>query len=358
MASGKHVTYIAGINMVDVRAARRPERWLTVLNADGVDLGVPSGRFTFGFPRALVDGRDRLRLLWAEPDVVDTSVSAMEWFHQRPTTLWAAMLSPDSGWSQPEVILRDAGLRWGFGYPIGGGSTTDGVVHFALTLRDGAAGRLVHLSRRNGVWNVGEIPSRRGGAYVGLAADGHHLAVGYVSTAPGSRSDHNSVFLSRSMDGGVSWTPGELVSRSGETPAYDLLTLVAGDDTEHLIWKQLRSSGLPVLRHVSRAPSDDAWSVPSDLELPADAHNFRAITGPCNTVHVVFEHRINDSESHLDYVAWQNGWGKVDHVVRDAFQMDAMFSSTPSPDATLVFSDLNAEGRTLRVLLRQLRSKQ
>ena len=148
------------------------------------------------------------------------------------TRLWLV----NSARSTPQVILRDPGLRWGPGYPTGGGLTRDDVLHFALAPRTGTVARLVQLVYERGEWRVSEVPSRNGGSYVGLASAGQAVAIGDVSTVPKTGFDFNSVFLVRSIDGGTSWAAPELVSRSGETPANDLLTLMAPDGKAHLVW--------------------------------------------------------------------------------------------------------------------------
>jgi hypothetical protein len=150
-----------------------------------------------------------------------------------------------------------------------------------------------------------------------VAAAGRALYVGFVAGAvQRGGEDRNSVFLQASDDGGRTWRPPALVSRSGRFAARELQTLVAPDGALHLVWQQERAAGDPVYRRVASTDGGRSWSAPADLAPPPHASAAQVAADACGTVHLVWVHRDWDADrAHLDYATWRDGgWSAIQHL--------------------------------------------
>ena len=152
----------------------------------------------------------------------------------------------------------------------------------------------------------------RGEVWLGFVAGARDL-----SEAPGMRTpDANSVFVTRSKDGGMTWEKPILVSRSGRNQATELQIAVTGQDTLHLVWgKNLRGSHAPqVVWHAVSADGGATWSDPGEIggayELPFGPLNPRFFRrGPGYPLHLAFRARSQGTgtdESRI-YYTWWNG---------------------------------------------------
>lgn len=136
-----------------------------------------------------------------------------------------------------------------------------------------------------------------------------------------------------------------LVSRSGETPAYGLKTLVTPDGVVHLVWKQTRAGASDVLRHVASADGGRTWSAPDDVVARLEFGQIEATADRCGALHVVYRHLEPESGMpRIDYVRWREGWSEPRFLFPslDVDEFDLL--ATSDDRLLLVFPARPAEG--------------
>jgi hypothetical protein len=317
LALGREHSYVVGINIQRFDDRLVENGPLVVWQISGKSVGRPEGRFAFLFPRAAVDSADNLRLIWAEPaDAPVQQIEARKWFFQRPATIWTATYTSSAGWSVPERIHDASGrLNW----TARGGSDNFGTldVHQGVIIQPvgEAAWRDERLVRYS-------LEIERGTIYPSLAVDRSDVYLAFIAAAsepavrgaePRVHSDTNSVFFRGSYDGGRTWTPRRLVSRSGEYPAFQVSVLVGPGGEVHMLWKQTLRDGFSVIRHVLSRDKGRTWNAPDDF-IPGGAFDgMRAAVDPCGTVHVVYEDWGKADRTQIACVAWTSRWTKAAH---------------------------------------------
>jgi len=267
----------------------------------------PPGAFTFRFPKAVVNSKGRLYLFWGEtsnPGLVE----AFRWQTIPITSIWWATYDRESGWSKPEQVIAGSLLDWSSVTSAEALVGEDGDIAFALP---GSSRQTRTLFRTTADrWHLTPIPA--GGAYAHLAGKGEHLFFAYVDAAVGSRqSDVNSVFMIRSDNGGVTWKPPILVSRSGLLGAYELHLVSMRDGSLHLVWVQDNGNGSSVIRHVSSSNGGTRWSPPQDLPIIAapGGASLAVSSDQCSGIHVLYQDsQMGPEDMRLGYAYWRSRW--------------------------------------------------
>jgi hypothetical protein len=346
LAIGPNVAYVVGVDIQlfdervlgpDILVARRiGER----------AIGRPRGDFTFMAPRAAVDRRGRLHLLWAEADTVPPRLEARDWSMRQPITLWTSVYEPSIGWSAPRVLERLPALKWTnrSGDALGNSGLAQILpVWSRRAVRSG--GRSFYYILGESDWQRRDVPLHRSPTYASAAGDGRRVFVAYTASDSKwassennpARTDANSVFIVASGDSGISWSQPRLVSQSGGFPAQQLVTLYH-DGTVHLIWKQPVAGGEVVVRHVESADVALTWSKPQDLApgIEFDAH--KAVIDACGKIHLVFEDwRAGTMRGSLGYAQWAGAWSKPQRLFPDLVAMSPDVRIDANGNPTLVF---------------------
>jgi hypothetical protein len=237
--------------------------------------------FTFAYPRAAVDRRGVLHVLWAEPDSGQRPSTAFgdEFRRLRLTSLWHVTYRHGE-WGRPERIYRSGEIRWS---PVAiSALVADSArgMHLVFT-GDSPTGMwtLTHLALIDGRWRATELRTSTPAVYAGLAVGhGRQLAIAYVAAAHdtlGSRS--NSVFVARSADAGATWDAPVEVSLPAERPAYEPRVLIDSADTLHVLWTQFGGElGGSAVWHVVSTGSGRAWGGRAALRLASAPARRRA----------------------------------------------------------------------------------
>jgi hypothetical protein len=187
-------------------------------------------------------------------------------------------------------------------------------------------------------WKSTPVPAS--GGYASLAGSGGHLFLAYVDAANGYRRDINSVFVIRSGDKGVTWTPPVLVSRSGARGAYELHLVSLPDGSLHLVWVQDTGNGSSVLRHVSSSNAGSNWSAAQDLPIsaPPGMASLAVSSDQCGGIHVLYEDWQKGAEDrHLDYAHWRAGWSVPQHLFPEYRAGDAALKEIKGGRVLVVF---------------------
>lgn len=284
-------------------------------------IGRPHGTFLFAYPRALVDARDRLHLLWGEPAHEVRPVRGSESREEELASIWTSVFDAIRGWSAPRPLFEghDLHLAWNqmlapihspaqrssavLAVPIDPLCTGgEGMVLVSLGAADTLVASVVRTTSRVSC-----------GCAVSVGTDAF---LGYITPAPVERFglDRYGVFVQSSRDGGATWRPPVLVSRSGSAAASESKALMAPDGTVHLVWRR-EHRGRTVFRHASSRDGGESWSTPDDLVAPPSAYHFQAAVGRCGTLHLVWAHRDWPADlSHIDHATWRGRWSAITHA--------------------------------------------
>jgi hypothetical protein len=171
------------------------------------------------------------------------------------------------------------------------------------------------------------------------------------------QSDANSVWFRASRDAGRSWTPVQLVSRSGQYPAFQTQLLVNPQGGLHLLWKQTRSDGAFAIRDIRSSDHGATWSQPDDIVPGVQFDGVRSIIDRCETVHVVYEDWNSEPDRvHIDYVRWNGRWSKPVHLFDGFVGMtpDLRLAASGEPELVFVGRPSSIPGRPFATYVSKL----
>jgi hypothetical protein len=218
---------------------------------------MPPGVTHFLSPRAVTGGRGTLDVFWGESP--DTSYRAQE----HTPELWHARYAA-AGWRPPERVLAFQEIWWNHTFPALQGTARAPIV--AVPVRQsGARGDTVGilvLRRARGSWRRAWIPAGPlPPTFVVLSPVGpREIVLAFIGSrapAPG-RVEANGVFVTRSRDGGATWTSPQLIRAFGFAGVNWLQLVTTRDGALHLYWTVDRADGAPApVRTIERAFSRD-----------------------------------------------------------------------------------------------------
>lgn len=266
---------------------------LRIISIDGSDLGRPAGEWYGMFPRAAFSNEGELHLVWGEP--ADGAVEDLLWRLQddddllrhprmnigalRSVALFHARYTEESGWSEPEEIVRTPlPLAW---HRDGGGivADADGRVHLIV----GETARLMHFMwDSNHGWRGGALRHAMGGVYSSIT---YTPSDGIVATYAGAG---NQVFALR-LDGDV-WSAPVRLSSSYESIASSMRVFSTDANTVVVAW--LAAVAEPELEmqieFVTSLDSGRSWSSRAAVDVPIAAQQVRFAADACGTIHVLY----------------------------------------------------------------------
>ena len=313
LAVGPEGMWIVGNNTPGLTIARLSSGPLTVWNPQAEDVGRPAGRFTFAFPKAALDSRGRLQVLWCEPRESPPADSAFILLDSGCGSLWRATYQADSGWSHADKVYEGS-LLWD-SRAVDNIATHESTLGLAVPVWEGELTALFILYRQNR-WKVQPLPLASRPAYVSTAWIGRRVFVAYVAATEGE-TDTNSVWLVYSDDFGASWSKAVRIQRGGSIGAFDLRARVTPNDLLHLVWSQTTPQTGRVLRHMA-VRRDGSVAVPAqDLSLPSNANAFQVTADQFSQLHAVYEGAFAGGVGgalNFDYAVWHGAWSQPQHV--------------------------------------------
>ena len=344
-------SYIVGIGLTSVMFAEGDTvrtAPLAVLDTSGRNLGRPPGGGQFLHPRAVVDARGRLHVVWGEPSTAGSPVVARHWPRQKVAALWTAAYTPGSGWTKARPLLAlpdEIQLRLEWPFASDRRSAGGGPWSMAVPVRDNAfgPGRVTVLRLEDDSLVTAVVPTRRPVEYASVAWHGTTAFLGYIEAEPpqGPADDGmNRVYVQASFDNGRTWRPRVRLSPPvARTPASEVTTLVAPDGRVHLVWQQEGTPAGTVIRHVWSSDSGRTWSTPDDLTGQGEPQALRPVMDSCGTLHLVY-HRYQGVaySAPLEYAATRAKWTAA----------QPLFPSYTAHQSTLA---LAADGRLLFVFV-------
>jgi len=255
---------------------------------DGRNIGKPAGNFWFVYPRAVLDPRGTLHVVWAEPDSQPNAIRGIDWppGQQKLASLWYATYRSDDGWSTPTIILQKRrGQLWWLGDFADVTLDSSGHVLVAVS----SNGALVLLRRGDASWHTDTVPADVVGYTQVATGSERQIYIAYLgSPGNGDTSAVNSVMLVRSLDGGRTWLAPQVVYRGGTHAPQDVKLLRGRDEQLYLLWTMTLGSVLE-RGAIALATSRDAgatWIVRGTLGT-GGAH-LRATLDRCDAIHVTY----------------------------------------------------------------------
>ena len=294
----------------------QPITWppqMRVVRSDGATLERPRGDFWFAYPRAAVDEAGTLHVVWAEPDIplpsdprsVNGQVPALH-------SVWYATL--ESGqWSQPARIYRGESLEWDDTRTSQLVRDSENGLGVAFSVADSVPG-IVYLTAPSAPerrWRSTRIRQQTSTGYLDLAAGpGRQLAIVTIAGAAVAEQRVNVVLVTRSRDGGRTWSEAVEVSGPAEEPAIEPHVFFDQTAAARLVWVQqpLTSFVGGKLWHVTL--SDSGRQSAHTLALPVDVmtSHSEAAMDACGTVHL-FTIAYRQDGNELRYArATSDGW--------------------------------------------------
>ncbi|MGH7563729.1 MAG: hypothetical protein ACREK5_04820 [Gemmatimonadota bacterium] len=330
---------------------------IIAVTSHGEEIGRPAGDFSFAYTNTILDKAGRLHVLWVEPEGTELRTGrAWARASDKWTDLWHVVFDQQGGWGTPKNLYHGSRLRWDEGRA---NVATDirGRVHVVLVenrMRLSERAMLVHLVWDSGTWSLSRVPIDNyavGAPSLAIGGEGQ-LYVAFLAPDRTAGRDANSVFLRRSLDGGHSWEPSRLVSRSGLNRAFEVSVFALGDESVQLVWAQDITGDLnsDVIRHVSSVDQGLTWSSAADLDVEDGFFMLQAEKDDCNTIHIIYRtlsesgHVPSKTVSYLWYARWDGGWITPVKVFPSFPVLDSRIVMGSSCKMYL-FSSVKAEGR-------------
>ena len=251
-----------------------------------------------------------VHVIWGEHTVNDG---------RRPVSDVSALLFAshrDGQWATPDTLWHGNGIPLGMVWrPV---PDSAGFVHVAF--RPGgidAAMGSVYFRRDGGGWTRrAEFRGVLGqpGLNVDMAAAGDSLllAVMVYGDPTGGETNHdfNSVFIQRSADHGVSWSPPERVLRAGADRAHYPRVVTTGDGRFHIVWlRDVDGDVLPDLLQHSHSVDGVCWSEPVTINtslsgMPVDKEVVADDRGGLHLVYRLLPAGLGEGTTRMIYVYW------------------------------------------------------
>lgn len=290
-----------------------PNASLVAVEVPGGSIGRPEGDFTFAFPKAGIGPDGRLHLLWGEPSTTERPRSRLQWMLQSIESVWTSQYDPVSRrWSRPARILeaQTFPIAWSHLVPDPSPAPTWDLRTSVLAPLGSAPTRNVRSSflqigLRAGRWQTSVVALPGQAVYAEAGAVGSATTLAYVR--PSSMSDpDNAVLVMHSADG-REWSTPVVLGASRKGPIHGLVVLIARD-TVHVLWKQIREDGAPVIRHRASWRGGATWSEPSDLAVSRKSGGETVGLDGCGNVHIVYEVMTPAKTLELTHVAFTTRW--------------------------------------------------
>ena len=203
-------------------------RPLVIVRLPGERLPLPTGSYTFAYPRVVTDSADDLHLFWGEPADVDSAAgrTARTW----PGALAVVMHSVFRGgrWSTPEALVEATRVGW---MNADVRPDTRGRIHVVVHAFRPRGSELIHASQSGEGWSRSTLAQPA--VYPVLNVDDDSSVLGYIATRADDPGQANSIYLRASSDGGRSWSEQARAAASNGAD-FSNLHLVRGRDAVYL----------------------------------------------------------------------------------------------------------------------------
>lgn len=281
------------------------------------------GRSTaFVHPIAAVGPTGEMHLIWGEATAGGSRTSGAD--QPEPVTRLYHAISRGGGWTAPELIYEAGFIRW---HPLSVSrlaTDSGGNLHLAFTSRHASGSALTYLKRQGGAWTRNDRIINAAPVYAEVAAGrSGQVVIAFVApdASTDSPGDVNSVFVTRSVDGGRRWDAPRLVSRSGARQATEPELVWTGDGKLHLfVAKNLSGGQEPEgVWHFSSADGGGRWRGPAPIAVPGRLYGLRAVRGEgSHAVYLATQVETNAGASRLAVVRFDgNAWTAPEFVSPD-----------------------------------------
>jgi hypothetical protein len=335
VAIGREHGYLLGNDVPILGATPHPPGPLVLLRLDGQHIEPPPGRFTFAYPRGVIDPSGRLHLLWAEPVALD-SLRDQTWRGGWERRLWHAAYARTTGWTTPQEVYRsDVPFFWSEASAATARLDNRGRIH--VVARRAILDRsLVHVVI-DGERHRHEVVPTPPGVYTDFVVDRDQLFVALMGWSDAHPEQKGDLYFTRVSTLGGQWTTPTLIRGSVEGHVREVQVVVTPDKAVHLVWAHSpRGLDYPeVLRHVQSSDSGRTWSPVVELAVPHPFSHLRAAVDECGAIQIVFAPWPSGdfSKRNYGYVEWAGRWGTPATLFPELHPL--YLNLTTAPDGTL-----------------------
>jgi hypothetical protein len=268
---------------------------LEAFTAQGLSLGSITGPRHFLHPRAVVDNRGDLHVVWGEPARDSPSAQAVDPPDLPVSSLWHAVLRARK-WSKPAAIYTREGIQWDMTQTSRLLTDVDGGLRigFPLIAAD-VPGGVVSLRYMGSRWTASLVPAPMPPVYSDLAPQPNGRAiVSYIAAAPvpGERVFlESAVLVATSSNDRGAWNASQLVGGRETIPAFEPRLITSTDGVVHLVWTQHASGSNQTIAlwHTQSSDAGRTWTKTQALALTAQIRRTVLATDRCGNVHAAFQ---------------------------------------------------------------------
>lgn len=301
-------TFLVGVDADNLFIPSNPHKAFSAQTLAGHRIPSPTDSQLIVEPLAMFESTGRVQMLWAAPNSHAVSDQGVNWILNIPVPeVWSASFTFADGWTSPQLVYR-GDLLWGRALTdrIARGN---GMLALAVPRMDSGGSGMILLKKSQDRWESLPVSDFGDAAGVTTAISGQWIVVVMLQPAQDRQPDQNSVFVTRSGDGGKTWSNPVMIQRSGRTPAASPQLRLGADGTLHLVWTQQVGVNRLLLRHVQSSDSGLTWSKADELPLKGGFQNPATAFDSCNRLHVVYDNNTDrTSEPSLDHVVWDGHW--------------------------------------------------
>jgi hypothetical protein len=293
---GYAVGVVGFVAITPPKDSAREAQWPPALRAirfDGERFDRPGDGFWYAYPRAVADDSGTLHVVWAEPEA-KLPARATDPHGDVPElrSVWYSTLR-GGRWSRAERIYQGRRLEWDETRTSRLIVDAKNGLHVAFGSLDPLGYRLISLSAANASrprWRSSAIRARGGMSYLDLAiGPSGGAAIAFVTATAVSSARVNVLALTRSNDGGTTWTEPAVISEPDEEPAIEPHLFFDQGAALRAEWAQQHAETFVGGRifHTAFAGLDRHST--SSIALPRDvmtSHSQAAIDS-CGTLHVM-----------------------------------------------------------------------
>ncbi len=342
---------LAGNNVQRMQDPLTPSSAIVWSSSRGI-LGLPRRSSSKVLPRVVLDSGGSVHLFWGEAPP-ERSMEVSRSLQFQTSLWWSPRSSSDREWGPTREILSGSRVDWRLARTHRGRDGRSVFVVAMAAKRGAHRPEIVFLKFDGTAWTSRPIPETIGAVYTAIVEDSTgRLYVPFIAAVRDTVFDANSVFVTTSDDGGMSWSAPLILSRSGIRQAFDIAAVATEPNVIRLVWAQNRSGGLvsEVVRTMSTNDGGITWSRPQDLEVTPGFSSLIATADACGALHVIFSDNPQGGDAgHLDHAVFDTTWHNPVHLFPETVALDAEFLAAPGGTLELFFVELDRDSvRSMR----------
>lgn len=315
------VPFALPISSGNVHSSNAGATPLNVQTLSGTKLASPSGTFVFSYPRAAIDSRGDLHVVWGEPDSAPPRWSVESRGDIPVTSLWHSVWR-NHAWSVPRRIYRAKQIIWD---PITTSrllADSKGGLRIALTASEPKGQQeAIYLAYDGADWRSTRVKNATPVVYADLAlGEGNSVALAFVAAPPARGFGvwrENGLFVITSTDGGSHWSSPASVATDERMPAYEPHIFFGARRTIDIVWTQAGKQSGATLWHTASDDGGRTWRGATALVSTHPISKTQAIIDSCGSIHTAAQ-VMTTRGPHIGYARFTDGrWTPLNILFSD-----------------------------------------